>query len=189
VRHEMQRFRLAMRDGLAGEIGLTAAGRVGRLLGFVWAAGCGSCGPDEERPEERRADHSRVPPLRPAAGGFRFRMTWIRSPLVIIVATQLLFTAGDLLARANLRHNPFSASTFLSWWFVLYFLIRQVAMFGQLYVFSALQIGKTMALFSATSIVVVNVLGVLLLGEVLSVQAYLAIGLVVLGFVLMSVSP
>lgn len=116
-------------------------------------------------------------------------MTWIRSPLVIIVATQLLFTAGDLLARANLRHSPLSASTLLSWWFVLYFLIRQVAMFGQLYVFSTLQIGKTMALFSATSIVVVNVLGVLLLGEVLSVQAYLAIGLVVLGFVLMSVSP
>jgi uncharacterized membrane protein len=110
-------------------------------------------------------------------------MTWIRSPLLVIVATQLLFTTGDLIARANMRHSPFS------WWFLLYFLIRQVAMFGQLYVFSALQIGKTMALFGATSIVVVNVLGFLLLGEILSVQAYLAIGLVVLGFVLMSVSP
>lgn len=118
-----------------------------------------------------------------------FRMMLIRSPLVILIATQLLFTTGDLLARAHMRHSPFSMSSFLNWWFLVYFLIRQVAMFGQLYVFSILQIGKTMALFSATSIVVVNVLGVLLLGEVLSLQAYLAIGLVVLGIVLMSVSP
>ena len=116
-------------------------------------------------------------------------MTWLKSPLLVIVATQLLFTTGDLIARANMRHSPFALSTFLSWWFVLYFLIRQVAMFGQLYVFSALQIGKTMAFFGATSIVVVNALGVLLLGEVLSVQAYLAIGLVVLGFITLALSP
>lgn len=115
-------------------------------------------------------------------------MTWIKSPLLIIVGTQLLFTTGDLIARANLRHSPFAISTFLSWWFLSYFLIRQVAMFGQLYVFSSLQIGKTMALFSATSLVLVNVLGVLLLGEVLSVRAYLAIGMVVLAFVLLSIS-
>jgi len=116
-------------------------------------------------------------------------MVWLKSPVLVIVATQLLFTSGDLLARANLRHSPFALSTFLSGWFLLYFLIRQVAMFGQLYVFSALQLGKTMALFGATSIVVVNVLGILLLGEILSTQAYLAIGLVVLGFIVLSMSP
>ena len=91
-------------------------------------------------------------------------MTWIKSPVAIIVATQLLFTTGDLIARANMRHHSFCLSTFLSGWFLLYFLIRQVAMFGQLYVFSALQLGKTMALFGATSIVVVNALGILVLG-------------------------
>lgn len=116
-------------------------------------------------------------------------MTWIKSPAAIIVTTQLLFTTGDLIARANLRQHPFTLSTFLSGWFLLYFLIRQVAMFGQLYIFSALQLGKTMAMFGATSIVVVNVLGILVLGEVLSLQAYLAIGLVVLGFIVLSMSP
>ena len=115
-------------------------------------------------------------------------LTWIKSPVLVIVMTQLLFTAGDLLARANMRHSSFTLSTFLKWWFLVYFLIRQVAMFGQLYALSAVQIGKTMALFSATSIVVVNVLGILLLGEVLSLQAYLAIALVVFAFVLLSMS-
>jgi uncharacterized membrane protein len=116
-------------------------------------------------------------------------MTWLKSPVLVIVATQLLFTAGDLIARANMRHSPFSVSTFLSGWFVLYFTIRQVAMFGQLYIFSVLQIGRSMALFSATSLVVVNILGVLLLGEVLSLQTYLAIGLVVLAFIVLVLCP
>lgn len=118
-----------------------------------------------------------------------FFMLWLKSPVLVIVATQLLFTTGDLIARANMRHSSFAISTFLSGWFLLYFLIRQVAMFGQLYVFSTLQLGRSMALFSATSIVAVNVLGILLLGEVLSVQAYLAIGFVVLGFITLAMSP
>jgi len=116
-------------------------------------------------------------------------MAWIKSPIFIIVGTQLLFTAGDLLARANMRNSPFAIATFLSWWFLTYFVIRQVAMFGQLYVFSAMQLGKTMALFGATSIVLVNLLGFLLLGEVLSIRAYIAIGLIVLAFIILSVSP
>jgi multidrug transporter EmrE-like cation transporter len=116
-------------------------------------------------------------------------MTWIKSPILVVVATQLLFTTGDLIARANMRHSPFALSTFLNWWFLTYFLIRQVAMFGQHYVLSALQVGRTMALFSATSLIVVNILGILLLGEVLSLQAYLAIALVVFAFILQSMSP
>jgi len=45
-----------------------------------------------------------------------------------------------------------------------------------------------MALFGAVSIVIVNVLGVLLLGEVLSVRAYVAIALGVLAFVILAFS-
>jgi multidrug transporter EmrE-like cation transporter len=115
-------------------------------------------------------------------------MAWLKSPVLIIVATQLLFTTGDLLARANMRHSPFALATFLKAWFLVYFGIRQIAMFGQLYVFTTLQVGKTMALFSATSLVLVNVLGVLLLGEVLSAKAYVAIAMVVLAFIVLSVS-
>ena len=88
-----------------------------------------------------------------------------------------------------MRQSPFVVSTFISWWFLTYFIIRQVAMFGQLYVFSALQVGKTMALFGATSIMIVNVLGILLLGELLSWQAYVGVAIAVLAFVVLAFSP
>lgn len=115
-------------------------------------------------------------------------MMWLKSPIVIIVATQLLFTSSDLIARANMRRSAFALSTFLSLWFLAYFVIRQVAMFGQLYVFSTLQLGKTMAIFGATSLVLVNVLGYLLLGEVLSGQAYVGVVLAVTAFIVLALS-
>ncbi len=115
-------------------------------------------------------------------------MNWLKSPVLIIVGTQLLFTTGDLIARHNMRSSTFTLATFLSWWFLVYFAVRQVAMFGQLYVLSLVQVGKTMALFSATSLVLVNVLGVLLLGEVLSLKAYAAVALVILAFVVLSLN-
>ena len=113
-------------------------------------------------------------------------MPWLKYPVVMIVGSQALFTAGDLLARANMRRGGFTLATFLTWWFVIYFGLRTVAMFGQLYVLASVPIGKSMALFGATSIALVNVLGVLLLGEVLGVRAYAGVSLAVLAFVVMA---
>ena len=113
-------------------------------------------------------------------------MPSFKSPVVMIVGSQALFTAGDLLARANMRRGGFALATFVTWWFVIYFTLRTVAMFGQLYVLANVPIGKSMALFGATSIALVNVLGVLLLGEVLGVRAYAGVSLAVLAFVVMA---
>ena len=88
--------------------------------------------------------------------------------LPILIASQLLFSTGDLMARAFMPRHGFTAAAFLSAWFWIYFLIRTVAMLGQLYVFSVVQLGKTSALFGACSIVLSNVLGFLVLGEVLT---------------------
>jgi multidrug transporter EmrE-like cation transporter len=66
-------------------------------------------------------------------------------------------------------------------------LTRTIATFGQLYVLATIPIGRTMALFGATSITVVNLLGVLLLGEVLSVSSYVGVSLAVLSFVVMAI--
>ncbi len=107
---------------------------------------------------------------------------WLKSPLLIIVCTQMLFTGGDLLARANMKALGFRPAAFLTWWFLGYTLLRQIATFGQLYVFANINLGKSMAFFGAVSIVLSNLLGLLLLGEVLSWSAYLGVSLAILAF-------
>ena len=80
-------------------------------------------------------------------------MNW---PIIIIIVTQLLFTTSDLLARTYMPKQGFALVTFLSGWFLVYFFIRIIAMFGQLYVFTAIELGKTMALFGAISIILAS---------------------------------
>ena len=109
-----------------------------------------------------------------------------KSPIVIVVGTQLLFTIGDLMARANMRKHGFTVAAFLNLSFLIYIVSRQLATVGQLYVLATVPIGKTMALFGAGSIIMANVLGVLLLGDLLSARAYLGITLAVLAFIVMS---
>jgi multidrug transporter EmrE-like cation transporter len=110
-------------------------------------------------------------------------MNW---PLIVLVGSQLLFSSGDLLARTYMRKYGFSVSAFLSLWFAVYFTIRTVAMFGQLYVFTTVQLGKTMALFGAVSIVLSNILGLLVLKEVLSPVSYAAVALAIAAFMIMA---
>lgn len=80
----------------------------------------------------------------------------------------------------------FHASSFFSWWFVAYFLVRTLAMFGMLYVFSHIQLGRTMALFGASSILLANVLGLLVLREVLSPTAYAGASLAIIAFLILA---
>jgi len=112
----------------------------------------------------------------------------LKSPFAMAVASQALFTAGDLLARANMRTGGFTLANFCTWWFAAYFTLRQLAMFGQLYVFSTVQLGKTMALFGAISIVLSNALGLLLLNETLTPMAYAGAALAVMAFTFLAFS-
>lgn len=110
----------------------------------------------------------------------------MNSSVLILVGSQLLFSTGDLLARTYMRKYGFTLATFLSLWFAVYFTIRTVAMFGQLYVFTTVQLGKTMALFGAVSIILSNILGLLFLKEILSPGAYIAVALAVSAFVVLA---
>jgi uncharacterized membrane protein len=112
-------------------------------------------------------------------------MNW---PVIVIIGTQILFTTSDLLARAYMPKQGFALATFLSGWFLAYFSIRFIAMFGQLYVFATVELGKTMALFGAASILLANVLGFLVLKEVLSPGAYIGVTLAVIAFILLALS-
>lgn len=108
------------------------------------------------------------------------------SPLVILIATQLVYSGSDFMARYYMGRHGFHLSTFFTGWFFCYFVIRQVAMFGQLYVFAYIPLGKTMALLGATSIICANALGLLFLKEVLSPAAYAGVTLAVIAIVIMA---
>ncbi len=110
-------------------------------------------------------------------------MNW---PIIVIIVTQLLFAIGDLLARTYMSKYGFALSTFLSVWFLVYILIRTVATFGQLYVFTTIELGRTVALFSASGIILANLLGLLFLQEVLSPAAYVGIILAVIAFIILA---
>lgn len=110
------------------------------------------------------------------------------SILLAIIGSQLLFTTGDLLARHNMQAQGFKLTTFISWWFLLYVSLRCIATLGQLFIFTQMEVGKTMALFGASSLVLVNVLGFLLLGEKLSLSVYLGIMLAVAAILIVGFS-
>jgi multidrug transporter EmrE-like cation transporter len=59
-------------------------------------------------------------------------------------------------------------------------------MFGQLYIFANVELGKTMALFGATSIILSNLLGLFLLNEILSPAAYIGLSLTILAFLILA---
>lgn len=87
-----------------------------------------------------------------------------------------------------MKQSGFHISTFTSLWFVGYVTLRTLATFGQLYIFSNLEVGRTMALFSACSLVLVNIAGVFFLGEVLPIKAYIGIMLAITAILVLSFS-
>jgi hypothetical protein len=107
-------------------------------------------------------------------------------PLWILIGTQAIYSVSDFMGRYYMQRMGFRLASFITLWFVVYQLLRQVAMFGQLYVLAHAELGRTMALLGASSIVISNVLGFLFLREVLSPVAYGAVALSVVAFLLLA---
>ena len=108
--------------------------------------------------------------------------------IIIIIRTQLIFTISDLLARAYMPKHGFTAASFISAWFLAFVVLRIAGTLGQLYIFTSVELGKTMALFGAVSIVLANVLGFLVLKEVLSPGAYIGVSLAIVAFIVLAIS-
>lgn len=106
--------------------------------------------------------------------------------LIVLICSQLLFSVSDILARIYMPRYGFAVGAFLTPWFLAYFCIRTIAMFGQLYVFSTTELGKTMALFGAFSIIIANGIGFLLLKETLSISTYVGIMCAILAFTIIA---
>ncbi len=110
------------------------------------------------------------------------------SPILIIIISQALFSASDVMGRIFMPKYGFNFSAFLTWWFLIYFVIRIFATIGQLYVLANVELGKTIAIFGAVAIIIANVLGILLLKEVLSPWAYVGVVLAILAFFVLALS-
>jgi hypothetical protein len=106
--------------------------------------------------------------------------------LWILIGTQLVYSISDFMGRMYMSKLGFHWSTFWTGWFLVYFIIRQIAMFGQLYVFAFVPLGKTMAMLAAASIILSNALGFLFLKEVLSPIAYAGVTLAVIAVLVMA---
>jgi drug/metabolite transporter (DMT)-like permease len=87
-----------------------------------------------------------------------------------------------------MHKDGYALATFFSIWFLFYCSIRIVGTFGQLYVFANLELGKTMALFGATSIILSSLLGFLVLRESLSIGAYAGISLAIIAFLTLAIT-
>ncbi len=103
-------------------------------------------------------------------------------PLLIALGSQLVYSSSDLLARHELRLAGFAPRSFMSTWFALFLVLRVVATAGQLFVFATTNLGRTAVIFGAGSIILANVLGLLLLQEVLSLRAYAGVALALAAF-------
>jgi uncharacterized membrane protein len=106
--------------------------------------------------------------------------------LLILVGTQLVYSVSDFMGRIYMHRHGFRMATFLTFWFFIYLVLRQLAMFGQLYVFAHVELGRTMALMGASSIVISNILGLLFLKEMLTPVAYIGVTLAVISFFVMA---
>jgi multidrug transporter EmrE-like cation transporter len=61
--------------------------------------------------------------------------------------------------------------------------------FGQLYIYSAMKLGPSVALFGAGSIIIGNVMGFLLFKETLTLPVYVGVSLAICAFLALALLP
>jgi uncharacterized membrane protein len=112
-----------------------------------------------------------------------------KSPAFIIIGSQLLFSISDYLGAKAMKAQGFTLASFFTWWFLTYTVIRQIAVFGQLYIYSTVELGRSVALFGAGSIIIGNLMGILLLNERMTVPAYVGVSLAICAFLALALLP
>jgi multidrug transporter EmrE-like cation transporter len=112
-----------------------------------------------------------------------------KSPAFIIIGAQLLFSISDVIGARAMKAQGFTPAAFFTWWFLTYTVIRQIAVFGQLYIYSAMELGRTVALFGAGSIIIGNVMGFLLFKEVMNLPTYVGVTLAICAFLALALLP
>ncbi len=112
----------------------------------------------------------------------------ISNSVLTLLAAQILFSAGDLLARFKMHKYGFTQTNLLSLWFSVYVVTHMAATLLQLYVFANVELGRTITLFAVSGIVLANLTGLLFLHEVLTIYAYAGIVLAFVAFMLLAIN-
>ena len=112
-----------------------------------------------------------------------------KSPALIIIGAQLLFSISDVIGAKAMKAQGFTAASFFTWWFFTYTVIRQIAVFGQLYIYANMELGRTVALFGAGSIIIGNVMGFLLFKESMTLPVYVGVSLAICAFLALALLP
>ena len=112
-----------------------------------------------------------------------------KSPALIIIGAQLLFSISDVIGAKAMKAQGFTAASFFTWWFFTYTVIRQIAVFGQLYIYANMELGRTVALFGAGSIIIGNVMGFLLFKETMTLPVYVGVSLAICAFLALALLP
>jgi drug/metabolite transporter (DMT)-like permease len=107
-------------------------------------------------------------------------------PIIMLLVSQICFTASDLWARSVLAQHGFRPETLFSWWFLGYSTLRTIATLGQLYGLSSIQLGRATGMLSAISVLLANALGFFVLREVLTPGQYAGVSLVAVAFLLLA---
>lgn len=108
--------------------------------------------------------------------------------ILILLVSQGLYSWSDFLARSAMKEYGFSTKAFFSSWFLLYLFIHFFAMLGQLYAFANFSLGKTSLLFAALSIIMANLLGLLFLGESITLPVYIACSLILVALIILMIT-
>ena len=101
---------------------------------------------------------------------------------MVVLLSQALFSTSDIMGRYYMKRDGFNLASFLSIWFASYFLIRMLAMFGQLYALAHLELGRSQTLFGVSGLIIANLVGLFFLNENLGTVAYLGVLLAIIAF-------
>lgn len=106
--------------------------------------------------------------------------------IAAILMSQGLFIVSDILARNYMQKLGFHAASFFTLWFAAYMLVRLVATMFELYVLTYTDLGRAFTLIAVTALVLTNLAGYLLFGEVYSIGVYIGIALAIVAFMLVA---
>jgi len=88
-----------------------------------------------------------------------------------------------------MKAQGFTPAAFFTWWFLAYTVIRQIAVFGQLYIYASIDLGRSVALFGAGSIIIGNLMGFFLLKNTLTLPVYVGVSLAICAFLALALLP